>query len=167
LCVTGCAGARQAAVPSSNTGLWKIDQRYDRITGTLAPTAMLRKQVVDPYTLVFHEAMLQLICFNGAPVVRFAFDFNIGSANSTTLSYRFDDKPGHPNVKAKLIGRGIKVLLIEERAAVAQFVNELATSNVLYLRIASMTAGRTNLDFRVTGAAAAIEASYAVCPIKR
>jgi hypothetical protein len=158
---------RQPAVGTPSAGAWKIDPRYDRISGATEATARLTQQIVDPRTLVSHAAILQLACFKGGPVVRFAFDFNIGSANSTTLSYRFDDKPGHPNVKAKLNGRGIKVLLIDDRAAVAQFVDELATSSILYLRVVSLTAGRTNLNFRVSGAPAAIEASYATCPIRR
>lgn len=166
LFLAACAGtAPQPSANAPNAGLWKIDQRFDRITGQPAPTAMVGKPVVDPKTLVFHQALLQLMCFEGAPIVRFAFDFNIGSAKSTTLSYRFDDKPGHPNVKAKFIGRDAKVIIIEERAAVAQFVEELATSNVLSVRIASLTRGRTNVDFPVAGAPAAIEASYAACPI--
>jgi hypothetical protein len=127
-------------------------------------TAMVSRTVADR-TLVFHQTLLQLMCFSGGPIVRFAFDANIGSAGSTTLSYRFDDKPGHTNVPARLAGRDVKSLSIEDRAAVAQFAEELASANVLYVEISSLTRGRTAVDYPVTGGAAAIEASYATCPV--
>ena len=38
----------------------------------------------------------------------------------------------------------------------AQFVGELATSSVLYVRIRSLNAGRTAAEFKVDGAPAAI-----------
>jgi hypothetical protein len=128
---------------------------------------MVGKAVSEPNAVTSREALLQLMCFGGAPIVRLAFDFDIGTSGSTTVSYRFDDKPGHSNVKAKLVGRGIKVILIADRATVAQFADELATSEVLYVNIASLTKGRTNIDFPVANAEPAIEASYAACPIDR
>jgi hypothetical protein len=167
LLLPACAGTPPPSAASSSAGLWKIDQRVDHITGAPAPTALLGKAVVDPRTLVFHQTLLQLMCFEGTPIVRFAFDFNVGSAKSTSLSYRFDDKPGHANVKAKLIGRPTRVVIIDDRPAVAQFVEELAHSKILSVRIASLTAGRTSVDYDVAGAQAAIAASYAACPIAR
>ena len=49
---------------------------------------------------------------------------------------------------------------------VAQFVSEMATSNVLYIRIRSFSAGRTAAEFKVDGAPAAIASAYAGCPVK-
>ena len=163
LVLAACAGTPPSA-DAPNASAWRIEQRRDPIMGASA-TAMVGKSVGDPKTLAVHQTLLQLMCFDGAPIVRFAFDFNIGAANSTTLSYRFDDKPGHPGVKTKLIGREVKVITIEDRAAVAQFAEELAGSNVLTVQIASLTRGRVTIDYPVTGGAAAIEASYATCPI--
>ena len=163
--VAACAATLSPSPDTPSPGLWKIDRRADRIAGTTAPTAMVGTSLLDPRTFVYHQALLQLMCFEGAPIVRFAFDFNIGSANSTTASYRFDDKPGHPNFTVNLIGLAVKVVVIEERQAVAQFVDELAASNVLLVRIDSLTVGRTSVEFKVAGAPAAIEASYATCPI--
>ncbi len=47
----------------------------------------------------------------------------------------------------------------------AQFVDELATSGVLYLRIRSLNAGRSSAEFRLDGAPAAIDAAFAGCPL--
>jgi hypothetical protein len=47
---------------------------------------------------------------------------------------------------------------------VAQFVDELVSSNVLYLRMRTLNAGRTTAEFRVAGAAAAVQAGFAECP---
>lgn len=163
LSLAACAGAPPSAETAA-AGAWRIEQRHDPINGTTA-TAMVGKPVVDPKTLVFHKTLLQLMCFDGAPIVRFAFDFNVGAANSTTLSYRFDDNPPRPNIKSHLVGRDVKVVTIEDRAAVAQFAQELAAANVLHLQIASLTRGRLNIDYPVAGGAAAIEASYATCPV--
>ena len=44
-----------------------------------------------------------------------------------------------------------------------QFVDELASSNVLYLRIRSLNSGRTTAEFRVAGAGAAVQAAFADC----
>jgi hypothetical protein len=49
---------------------------------------------------------------------------------------------------------------------VAQFVRDLATSRVLYVRIRSLNAPRTSAEFRVDGAPGAIEAGLAGCPVK-
>jgi hypothetical protein len=48
---------------------------------------------------------------------------------------------------------------------VAQFVNELATAELLYIRIRSLNSGRSTAEFRLNGAPAAIEAAYAGCPL--
>lgn len=47
----------------------------------------------------------------------------------------------------------------------AQFIGELATSNVLYLRVRALTAPRTSAEFKVAGAGPAIAAAYASCPL--
>jgi hypothetical protein len=55
--------------------------------------------------------------------------------------------------------------VIEDKADVAQFVSELATSDVLYVRIRSLNAGRTAAEFRLNGAPTAIEAAFTGCPL--
>lgn len=57
------------------------------------------------------------------------------------------------------------MVLIEEPAEVATFVNELATSKSLYVRLRSMAAQRNSAEFNVEGAPAAIESALAGCPV--
>ena len=56
-------------------------------------------------------------------------------------------------------------MVIEDRAAVTTFVNELAMSNMLVIRIRSLAAGRTTAEFKLDGAPAAIEAAFVGCPL--
>ena len=107
---------------------------------------------------------LQLTCFERNPVVRFSFEFKVGSDENSALGYRFDDKPGRDNVASRIL-LGYTVIVIEDKAAVAQFIDELVNSSTLYLRIRSLNAGRTTAEFRVAGAAAAVQAALAECPV--
>jgi hypothetical protein len=98
------------------------------------------------------------------PVVKFGFDFKIGTNLNSILGYRFDEKPGH-----EIGGRFLQnssAVVIEDPAEVSQFVGELGTSSVLYVRIRSLNAGRTTAEFKVDGAPAAIASVLAGCPIK-
>ena len=109
-------------------------------------------------------ARLQLLCFKENAAVNFAFEFKIGSARNAEVAYRFDDKPGH-EPRARIVNDYLSVL-IDDPYDVKQFVGEMATSDVLYLRIHSLTAtGRTSAEFKVAGAAPAIAAAYASCPL--
>ncbi len=56
-------------------------------------------------------------------------------------------------------------MVIEDRVAVTTFANELASSNVLVIRIRSLAAGRTTAEFKLDGAPTAIEAAFAGCPL--
>ena len=142
----------------------------DRASGRPHHRKRHRQRVVeDPQQLAFREAyaqpaQLQLTCFERNPVVRFSFEFKIGSDKNSALGYRFDDKPGRDNVESRIL-LGYTVIVIEDKAAVAQFIDELANSNTLYLRIRSLNAGRTTAEFRVAGAAAAVQAALAECPV--
>lgn len=145
-------------------GNWRIERQADRITGAPLSSALLPTRNSSNSAVAFAQpAMLQLLCFENRPVVRFAFEFKVGSTKNSTLGYRFDEKPGHePNAR---ILNDFKTAVIEDKAAVAQFVSELAISSVLYVRIRSLNAGRSSAEFRLDGAPAAIEAAYAGCPV--
>jgi hypothetical protein len=163
----GCT-ARDPYVSSANTissGEWKIERQTDRITGNAIASALLwtrnSSHTSEDYA---KPAQIQLMCFESKPVARFVFEFKIGSDKNSSLGYRFDDKPGRDNVESRVL-LGYNVIVIEEKTAVAQFVDELVSSNVLYLRIRSLNAGRTTAEFRVAGAAAAIQAALAECPV--
>ena len=166
LLLSACAGrdpyvSNAAAVPSGN---WQIDRQVDRITGAPLSSAMLMTNRSSNSAVDFpHPAGLQLTCFKDEPIVRLSFDFKVGSNRNAFLGYRFDDKPGR-EVDARFL-QNFTTVVIEEKADVAQFVSELATSEILYVRIRSLNFGRTTAEFRLNGAPAAIEAGYAGCSL--
>jgi hypothetical protein len=162
------AGADPYVSTTANTvssGEWKIERQADRVTGSAIASALLRTITSSHSQDAFaHPAQLQLTCFERNPVVRFSFEFKIGSDKNSALGYRFDDKPGRDNVESRIL-IGYTVLVIEDKAAVAQFVDELVNSSTLYVRIRSLNSGRTTAEFRVAGAAAAVQAALAECPV--
>ena len=164
----GACAARDpyvAAPATTASGNWKIEKQVDRITGVPVPSAT---NIINNASNTFAErpglASLQLTCFDGQPMVRFAFEFKVGTDPNSTLGYRFDEKPGHDNVAVRFLQEH-RTVVIEDRAAIITFVNELTTSNALVVRLRSLTAGRTTADFKLNGAPAAIEAAFTGCPL--
>jgi hypothetical protein len=151
------AGAKPA-------GNWRIERQTDRITGTPISSARLvtrsSSHSAEPFP---QSAELQLSCFKEQPIVRLAFNVRVGSNRNSMLGYRFDEKPGH-EAEARFL-QDYKTVVIEDADEVAQFARALAISNVLYVRIRSLNAGRTAAEFKLNGAPAAIEAAYADCPL--
>jgi len=168
LVLGGCTARDPYVSNTANTvrsGEWRIERQADRITGNAIASALLLTRNSSHSGVDYAQpAQIQLTCFEGKPVVRFAFEFKIGSDKNSALGYRFDDKPGRDNVESRVL-IGYTVVVIEEPAAVAQFVEELANSNVLYLRIRSLNAGRTTAEFHVAGAPAAVQAAFSDCPV--
>ena len=148
-----------------SSGEWKIERQADRVTGNAIASALLRTRNSshsgEDYT---QPAQLQLTCFERKPVIRFSFEFKVGSDDNSALGYRFDDKPGRDNVASRIL-LGYTVIVIEDKAAVAQFLDDLAGSSVLYIRIRSLNSGRTTAEFRLDGSAAAVQAAFADCPV--
>ena len=164
----GACTARDPYVSTSNTtssGDWKIEKQADRITGNAIASALLWTRNSSHSGVDYGQpALLQLTCFERNPTIRFSFEFKIGSDKNSELGYRFDDKPGRDNVESRIL-LGYTVIVIDDKAAVAQFIDELVSSNVLYLRIRSLNSGRTTAEFRVAGAPAAVQAALAECPV--
>jgi hypothetical protein len=151
------AGAKSA-------GEWRIERQVDRITDAPLSSALLPTKTSSNSAEPFPQpAVLQLLCFKDQPVVRLSFEFKVGSNKNSVLGYRFDEKPGH-EIEGRYL-QDSKTVVIEKPADVAQFVSELAASNVLYVRIRSLNMGRTTAEFRLNGAPAAIEAAFASCPV--
>ncbi|MEI8152758.1 MAG: hypothetical protein WCG92_14300 [Hyphomicrobiales bacterium] len=147
------------------SGSWQVDRTADRVTGVPISSAGVKttaSNTDEPYP---RPASMQLLCFINKPVVSFRFEFKMGIESGSFLGYRFDDKPGH-ETNARFMAAA-RTVVIEDDAEVAQFVGELATSNMLYIRIRSFSAGRTTAEFKVDGAPAAIAAAYATCPVKQ
>ncbi len=163
----GACAQRDPAVTISDTtnlGNWLIERQVNRATGTAISSARVATRSSSNSAVVFAQlAGLQLTCFKRQPIVRFTFLFKVGANRNTELSYRFDGKPGH-QADARIL-RDNKIVVIEDRAAVAQFVNDLATSQVLYVFIRSLNGPRSSAEFEVGGAPAAIEAGLADCPL--
>jgi hypothetical protein len=148
-------------VPSGN---WRIERQVDRVTGAPINSAFVTTNTSSNSAEPFpHGATLQLGCFMDKPVVRFGFEFKVGTDQNSFLGYRFDDKPGH-EIGGRFVQNAMAVV-IDEPADVAQFVNDLETSNSLYVRIRSINAGRSSAEFKVDGALAAIKAAFAGCPV--
>ena len=165
-----CACGRDPYVLSKDLGVWpgewQIERQADRVTGKPINSAFLVTRTSSSVNaLVPQSATLQLACFMDQPVIKFSFENKIGTNLNSFLGYRFDDKPGH-EIGARFVANSTAVV-IEDRAEVAQFVSELATSSALYVRTRSLNASRTSAEFKVDGAAAAIDAAFAGCPVSQ
>jgi hypothetical protein len=165
LTLCGCAidpyvwGSKVATV-----GDWKVERQEDRVTGRPVSSAyVLTRWGSNTRAVVPQVVSLQLMCFIDKPVVRFTFQAKVGTNLNSFLGYRFDDKPGH-EIGARFV-QGSSVVVIEDQAEVAQFVNELATSKSLYVRLRSLAADRNSAEFNVEGAPAAIESALSGCPV--
>lgn len=151
---------------STASGNWQIERQMDRVTGAPIASARLLPHSSSHSAVSFPQlAELQLTCFQDQPIVRLAFEVKVGSNRNSTLGYHFDQKPGRDNVDSRFL-QDFRTVVIEDKADVAKFVDELASSNVLYVRIRSLNTGRTATEFRVDGAPAAIEAGFSACPLK-
>lgn len=166
--LSGCA-ARDPYVSNSEAmarvGGWRIERVEDRITGLPVSSSMLPASVTSSATqLIARNALLQLMCFQNAPVVRIAFNDRVGSNRNAMLGYRFDDRPGK-EAEARFL-RDYKTVVIEGPDEVAAFAEALTTARQLYVRIRSLNNPRTSAEFSVAGGGEAVKAAYAGCPIR-
>ncbi|WP_246664228.1 hypothetical protein [Tardiphaga sp. P9-11] len=148
----------------TRSGEWWIPHQIDRVTDAALPSAYVFAEASNSNVDFPRVSSMQLTCMNGAPLIRFAFDFKIGSNRNTILGYRFDGKPGHDNVGSRIV-RGNQIIVIEDRAEIASFVRELAGATTLYVRIRSINGGRTAVEYPLDGSAAAIRAAFAKCDV--
>jgi hypothetical protein len=162
--VLGACARDPFVTPDGETrsGEWWISHQIDRVTGAELPGGYLFADASNSNLEYPRVSSLQLTCIDHQPLIRFAFDFKIGNNRETVLGYRFDDRPGHDDVDSRVV-RGNQVIVIEERPAIATFVSELAGAKTLYVRLRSVTGGRTAVEYRLAGSAAAIAAAFARC----
>jgi hypothetical protein len=161
----GCA--RDAYVTSegdTRSAEWYIAQQIDRVTGAPLPSAAVFGYASNSYVDFPKVSQFQLTCYDGRPLVRFAFAFKIGNDRESVFGYRFDDKPGHTDVDARVV-KDRQIFVIEEPAALATFLSELPGSRKLYIRIRSLIAGRTSAEYPLEGSEAAMKAAFANCPM--
>lgn len=167
LSLCGCI-TRDPYVTSANevkSGEWQISRQPDRITGAALPSASVTAWASNTYSDNAKPGRMQLTCFDGKPLVRFAFEFKIGSDVNTMLGYRFDDKPGRDSIPGARFLQEHRTVVIEETPDVAQFVSDMRGSRVLFVRIRSITEGRTTAEFKLDGSEAALQAAFADCPM--
>jgi hypothetical protein len=163
--LTGCA--RDAFVETSahtSQGSWRIARQFDRVTSADLASATTFAEASNTNVVIPKMSSLQLTCFERRPLIRFAFDFKIGSNNNTELGYRFDDKPGVESTPARVLD-GRQIIVIEEPFAVAGFVRDLKDARKLYVRIRAISLGRTSVEYDLEGSAAALQAGFAACPV--
>lgn len=150
----------------TRTGDWFIAHQVDRITAAELPSAIVFALASNTNVNYPRVSQMQLTCLDNRPLVRFAFDFKIGTNRDSVLGYRFDDKPGREDVESRLL-RGQQILVIEDPITLAEFIDELVNSSVVYIRVRSLTAGRTAVEYPLEGATQAIQAAFATCPMSR
>lgn len=146
----------------TRSGEWYISHQIDRITGLELPGSTLFGMASNSNYQWPRVSSLQLTCFGGKPLIRFAFDVKIGSNRNTALAYRFDGRPGHEDVEARVV-RNNQIIVIENDAAVARFVAEMPGAHTLYVRVRSINGGRTAAEYPLAGSAAAMRAAFGTC----
>ena len=162
--LAACAGGDGLGSPATTivSGEWR--SQTDRITGAPISSAMLQSsRTAHSGLAATPQAMLQLACFKGQPIIRLAFAFQVGATSNSVFGYRFDEKPGH-EINVHFL-QGNDVFVIENKRDVAQFVSGLAAANNLYVQVRSLNKGRTSAEFRVSGGQPAIDAAFAGCPV--
>lgn len=163
--LSGCARDPYVTnAAETRSGNWRIARQFDRVSGTDLPSATVHAEASNSNVDYPRMSSLQLSCFEKQPLVRFAFDFKIGSNPNSELGYRFDDKPGVENVPVRVLA-GRQMIVIEEPQAVATFAAGLAGARKLYMRIRSLTSGRTSAEYTLDGSDAALQAAFAGCPV--
>ncbi len=166
LALAGCL--RDPAVTSAGSvrsGAWWLATQTDRVTGETQPRATVTGLASNSYVDNPQPASLQMSCFDGKPLVRIGFEFKVGSDPNSVLGYRFDDKPGRDNVEGVRFLAMDRTVVIEEPAAVAQFVRDMRGSSTVYIRIRSITNGMSTVEFKIDGTEAAIDAAFRQCPV--
>jgi hypothetical protein len=166
LLIAGCTGDSFVYGGHAKVaGHWHIEQQTDRVTGAQISSAQVNTRRVSNGNLPFvaPPASLQLACFKQQPTVVIKFEFKIGSTRNAEVGYAVDNRPGRqPAVR---IVEDYKTIVIEDQDEVRRFAGELATANILYIRIRALNAQRTSAEFLVDGAPEAIAAAYASCPL--
>lgn len=149
--------------PTESAGSWRVEHRIDRITGKPAPSATVITTLTNNKSADIRDALLQVTCFDGRPVVRFSFDLRVGADRNSTFAYRVDDRPGD-EVEATFL-QDHRTVVIDDPATVTKFIEDVSRGSLLIVRTASLFVGRTVAEFRVVGAATAITPVLAACPL--
>lgn len=165
-CALGACASGNIGTPM--TGEWKIAPRADLVADKPAESAVLitrsrNANASAQLPTTPQWASLQLLCFDGEPVVRFHFTVDVGSNRNSRLTYKVDNSPARrPNAR---ILQDFQTIMIEDKKDVAQFATDLRGAKRLDVTVSALVNGMTIVDFNVEGAPAAIDASFATCPL--
>jgi hypothetical protein len=148
----------------TRTGDWFIAHQIDRVTATELPSAIVFALASNTNVDYPRVSQMQLTCLDGKPLVRFAFDFKIGRNRDAVLGYRFDNRPGHEDVESRVL-RSQQIVVIEQPEPLAEFLDELSSATIVYVRVRSLDGGRTAAEYPLDGVAQAMKAAFANCPL--
>ncbi len=150
-------------VKRADGGAWRVETTQDRVTGERHPSAYVMAMASSSKVDYPKLSALELSCFAGDPIVRLAFRFKVGSSRASEFGYRFDEKPGREATVRYLAN--YMTVVMEDKADVAAFAKDLKDSARLYVRINSLTHGRTAVEYPVAGGEGAMIAGFAQCPL--
>ena len=165
-CALGACASGNIGTPLA--GEWKIEQRADRVADKPVQSAVLitrsrSTNVTKQDPTAQQMASVQLLCFDGEPVVRFYFSSDVGSNRNSRLSYKFDNNPARrPNAR---ILQDFQTIMLEDKKDVVQFASDLRGAKRLDVTVTALINGMTVAEFNVDGGTAAIDAAFASCPL--
>jgi len=165
-CALGACASGNIGSPL--TGEWKVEQRADRVADKPVQSAVLitrsrNANVSKQSPTAPQMASLQLLCFDGDPVVRFYFSSDVGSNKNSRLTYKADTSPAR-KTNARVL-QDFQTVMLEDKKEVAQFAADLRGAKRLDVTVTALINGMTTAEFNVDGAAAAIDAAFATCPL--
>jgi hypothetical protein len=167
--LTACVSDQAALPQAAAAGEWKIEKRTDRVSDRPQFSAVLitrsrSASAAQAAPTVPQLASLQLMCFDGAPVVRLHFVHEVGSNRNSRLAYRFDGNPTR-SVNARVL-QDFRTIMIEDETDVARFADELRSASRLSVQVTSLVRGASSADFKVEGGAVALDAAFSACPLR-
>jgi len=165
-CALGACAGGNLGTPLA--GEWKVEQRADRVADKPVQSAVLmtrsRNANVSKQSPTAQQmASLQLLCFDGDPVVRLHFSSDVGSDRNSRVTYKADNNPARrPNAR---ILQDFQTVMIEDKKDVAQLATDLRGAKRLDVTVTALINGMTTAEFNVDGAPTAIDAAFASCPL--
>lgn len=150
---------------SGYAGNWLIEDNVDPITGIAVPSARILtiRSSSASLDLFAKPATMQLTCSGKDPVIKFAYDFKVGTSINSIFGYRFDERPGQDTINARFL-QAAKSVVIEDRATVARFIKDMEGASKLIVRTRSFNAGRSVTEFDVSNSVMPVQKAFAGCP---
>lgn len=143
-------------------GGWQVEEKVDRLTGKPSKSITnVAARVEVTASRYARFAALVLSCSKGKPSLTIGFDFPVGSKHTAIASYRFDSNPPADFIVDDYLN--YKILDINNAKSVQPFLAGVASSQVLFVRVASATSGHADAWFSMNGAQRALDALKHEC----